>query len=945
MKKTTLVRFALLASLVTAILVACSSAEEKPDEKPTQPAAAGDQTPAPEKVAAKGKTSEEKPPLGRLPTDVAPLEYDLHLTIVPEKEKFSGEVMIKTELKKARDVIWLHGQKLEMKKAAVIVDDKTTLPAKWEQVTEDGVAKLTLDKPVGPGRVTLQFVYDAPFDRQLRGLYKVEEGGESYAFTQFEAISARLCWPGFDEPAFKTPYNVMLTVKKEHQAIANTLVLREEIKEGMKTVSYAPTEKLPTYLLAFAVGPLDVVEAKKPIGKSKIRDREIPFRAVAAKGKGKKLAYALEHTPGILESLENYFGTAYPYDKLDIIAVPDFASGAMENAGAITFREWLLLLDEKSAPDDQKRGFSYVMAHELAHQWFGNLVTMPWWDDIWLNEAFATWMGHKAVIDVYPKYKAEIQLYERALGAMGTDSLVSARQIRQPIENNHDIRNAFDGITYSKGGGVLSMFERYVTEEKFRDGVRHYLEKYRFGNATYDQFLAAISEKTGKDITEPFKTFLFQPGVPFLDVRSSCMSGKTKLHVKQSRYFPVGSGGNPEAHWSVPVCTRFQVGKKVDEMCHLMTQPEEEWVLTEAGCTDWQLPNADGAGYYRISMPSEDVGKLMKANTKLNAKEKLALIDSLYAALNTGRLPAADVYTALVPFAKSRENAVAKAPMGPFAFAEERLLSEAKLKANLKKQARKLYAGTYRRLGFASKKKEDPDTRMLRQRVIGFLALTADDPKVRKEAARRGRKYLGGKKGGVNPKAVDPNLVGVALAVAVQEGDEKFFDGLVERFKKTDDALLRTNLLSALGRTRDPKLAEKVRALILDPALRGNEIFTLLGSHTSEEENREAAWQWMEKNFDALKNKLPISHQGYLPYFARIYCSAEKRDAVAAFFKGKVETLPGGPRNLKSALERVGLCEAKVNALKNSANRYFGGAKVNSDPKTKAAKPTAQKGG
>jgi alanyl aminopeptidase len=804
------------------------------------------------------------------------------------------------------------------------------------------VATLSLAQTVGPGTVTLHFVYDAPFDRQLRGLYKVKEGTESYAFTQFEAISARLCWPGFDEPAFKTPYNVMLTVKKEHQAIANTLVLKEEFKGDMKTVIYTPTENLPTYLLAFAVGPLEVVESKKPIAKNSIRSRDLPFRAIAAKGKGDKLAYALQETPAILEALEKYFGTAYPYDKLDILAVPDFASGAMENAGAVTFREWLLLVDPKSASDTQKRRFAGVMAHELAHQWFGNLVTMPWWDDIWLNEAFATWMGHKAVEEVYPEHKADIALHERALGAMGSDSLVNARQIRQPITNNHDIRNAFDGITYSKGGGVLSMFERYVGPDQFRDGVRHYLNKYRFGTATYDQFLAAISEKTGKDITEPFKTFLLQPGVPFLEVRSSCVGGKTSLHVRQSRYFPVGSGGDPEAHWSVPVCTKYGMGKKVDEMCHLMTQPEEEWVLTDQGCTDWHLPNADGAGYYRLSLPSEDVGKLMKANKKLNTKEQLALVDSLNAALNTARLPAADVYAALAPFARSKERSLARAPMGPFAFAEERLVEDKNLKIRLKRQARKLYAPAIRKLGFTPKKKEDPDTRLLRSQIIGFLALTADDPKVRKEAARRGRRYLKGKDGGVNPKAVDANLITTALAVAVQEGDEKFFDALVARLKKTDDATLRTNLLGALGRTRDPALAKKVRALALDPALRGNEVFTILGAHTGEEENREPTWRWLQENYDALLAKLPITHQGYLPYFSGVYCSEAKRKEVEAFFKDRVEKIPGGPRNLKNALERVSLCEAKVNALRDSTLLYFGG-RQKSDPKTKAAAPTAKK--
>jgi len=400
-------------------------------------------------------------PYGQLGTDVIPVSYQLTLNIVPELDQFSGTAIIELEIAEPLDYFYLHGKNLEVSRVQLATAD-SLLDASYEQVDKSGIARINLSQAVS-GSARLEIEYSAPFGQSLAGLYKVSESGNDYAFTQFEAISARKAFPGFDEPGFKAPFDITLIVPEKLVAISNTPEISSELKDGMKFVSFATSKPLPTYLIAFAVGDLDVVEWL-PLPATDIRPRELPLRGIAAKGKGDQLAYALEGTNAIVTALESYFGTPYPWAKLDILAVPDFAAGAMENAGAITYRESLLLFDDTATPKRQRR-YKMVHAHELAHQWFGDLVTPVWWNDIWLNESFATWMAFVAMDFAEPQGNYRRDLVSRGLQVMASDSLVNARQIRQPILSNNDISTAFDGITYSKGGAVLSMFENYLGRE------------------------------------------------------------------------------------------------------------------------------------------------------------------------------------------------------------------------------------------------------------------------------------------------------------------------------------------------------------------------------------------------------------------------------------------------------------------------------------------------
>src|SRR5712692_2804952 len=624
----------------------------------------------------------EPPPPGPLPRDVRPLHYTLALQIDPDQPRFSGTAEIAVELRQRRQELWIHGRGLHMTEATA-----DGAPARYEQMTDDGVARLSLPKALGPGRTMLRFAWDAAFDPQLAGLYLVKAAGVNYAFTQFEDIDARRAFPCFDDPGFKTPFDVTLTVPAADTAVANTLPLEEQpARAGLKSIRYAATLPLPTYLLAWSVGPFDVV-TPLPLPPNEIRKRPLRVRGIAAKGRGPELAYARETGNQLLVELERWFGRELPYDKLDHIAVPDYTFGAMENAAAITYREAFLLFKEGVGSADQKATIAHGIAHETAHQWFGDLVTLRWWDDAWLNESYATWMDHKIVESWNPALLSRVELLKNTGKAMGADSLASARAIRQPVETNAEIANAFSSsIAYYKGASVLEMFERWVGAPSFQKGVRAYIDAHANGSGSTDELLASISRVAGREVGTPFHTFLDQPGVPLVEARLSCAE-KPRLLLKQSRYLPVGSEGDRKKTWQIPFCVRSSLG----EQCTLLTSAEGAMDLP--GCPQWLVPNADASGYYRWSLGREDLARL--AGARLTLRERISLGQNLAAAVKSGDLRASDALPALEPLARDPEGPVATEPM-QFLGSLARYVSDDALSA-LRRYSAALYRDAYRR--------------------------------------------------------------------------------------------------------------------------------------------------------------------------------------------------------------------------------------------------------
>jgi len=689
------------------------------------------------------------------------------------------------------------------------------------------------------------------------------------------------------------------------------------IGAGKKRVRFQTTPPLPSYLIAFAVGPFETRTTTLAAGP--VRALPLAVGAVALRGRGGDTAYALAETPALLAEQERYFGLAFPYPKLDLIAVPDFQSGAMENAGAITFRDSLLLVDDKVTTQRERIAVTDVIAHEAAHQWFGDLVTMPWWNDLWLNEGFANFLATRTVRAVRPAFEAELGAETDASNVMAADSLASARRVRQPIESTHDITNAFDGITYQKGAAVLAMLEHYLGDEPFRRGLHDFLAAHAGGNATTDDLVAALAKASGKDLAPLAASFLEQPGVPAIAAELRCAAGHGSVAIAQSRWRPVGSTVPPDGSWTVPVCVRAGLGKRAVQACTLLTAATGEIELP--ACADWVMPNADAAGYYRTTLLGDDLARLRDHGmAQLSVVERLRFAHDLDAAFRSAAMPGGDVLRAYEQVARDPHGAVAAVPLGLFGFADSHLVDGAARQA-LRAHIARLYAPAVAALGWKATATDSPARRLYRAKLLDFLAIDIADPATQREAARLGRRLLGLDRDRVrHPDAVDPDLADTALEAAARTGGAAVFDALVAELGRTEDAQIRERILGALSGVREPALIARALELSLDPKLRKTERLAPLRLLASIE-TRDVAWAWLKAHFDELAALLPDRYGGRLPQMYKV-CDPARAEEVRAFFTPRVDKLTGGPRNLAQALETAQQCAARVDAQRDSVERY-----------------------
>ncbi|MCA9622342.1 MAG: M1 family peptidase, partial [Myxococcales bacterium] len=447
---------------------------------------------------------------GRLPPGVQPTRYRLALDIDPGSDGFTGEVGITIDLDAATSAIVLHAAELSITRAEVVVGD-SVLTAETSRRRASGATTneeelvVVTSAELPAGSVELRLSFAGTLSEALVGMYRVEDGGEDYVFTQLEPSDARRVFPCFDDPIFKVPFDVSVTAPADDRVFANTPELSAEPDGERITHTFATTKPLPTYLVALAMGPLDVLEGPQT---------PVPLRLITARGKSQSGKLALATAAAQLPLLGNWFGHPYPYAKLDLVAVPNFGPGAMENAGLVTFREELLLVDGGSAMS--RRDMVMTMAHELSHQWFGNLVTMKWWDDLWLNEGFASYLETVIADEQEPETRAELDLLSLSGWVMDLDALQSSRRVRQPVSNTYQAWQAFDGITYVKGASVIRMLHDWLGDEPFRHGIRNYVERHAFGNASAADVFASLSATSGHDVAKVASTFLDQPGVPLV---------------------------------------------------------------------------------------------------------------------------------------------------------------------------------------------------------------------------------------------------------------------------------------------------------------------------------------------------------------------------------------------------------------------------------------------
>ncbi len=845
------------------------------------------------------------PPRLRLPAAARPVSYDVDLTIVPGAETFQGSIVIAIDFLEPTKLLWLNATELHIVSARL---DRAGRSRAVRVVPGGGqFAGFAFDAAV-TGHAVLHAAYTGRLSRtSSAGVFEMREDGHWYVYTQFEPSDARRAFPCFDEPSYKAIWRMTLHVPREDLALANTPQTSETGEPGeRKRVTFAPTQPLASYLAAFAVGPFEAVSAGR-LGRT-------PLRVIVPKGHAAEAAFAVEAIPQLLDLLEKYFGTPYPFEKLDSIAMPvsDFA---MENAGLITYGQSLLLASESGDTILRRREFAVTAAHEMAHQWFGDEVTTPWWDDIWLNEAFATWMERKITGEWKPAWDLDVRRISESQGAMGLDSLVSARRIREPIASNDDIANAFDGITYQKGAAVISMFENWIGPEIFRRGVEGYLARYRGGNATTAQFLAAIGEAAGKDVVPAFNSFLDQAGVPLVRVALDCSGGAPRIALSQSRFLPPGAPPSPAAMWRIPVCVRYATGDGTAAECELLDAPRAEFPLKAArGCPAWMLANSGEYGYYRVAYQGGLLSQtLADAGAHLTLGERVGELENLEALAEAGQAPVAEALGQVRVFRGAPERQVVEAAAGIASILKSRAVA-GDLRPAASRFIRDAFGSRAEALGWKARPGDDDDTKLLRQELVPFVASEGDDRPLAAGARELAARWLDDR------SAIDPNMESSVLTTAAEFGDRALFDRFLAAVRSAKARGTREHLFEALGSFRDPAIAAKALDLLLTGEFDAREAFdALLFGPLRYPETRAMPFEFVTKHADELAAKIPREvgedFAASLPFTGGAFCGAARREEVRAFFAPRAAHYTGGPRNLAQTLEEIDDCSARRAAL------------------------------
>ena len=829
----------------------------------------------------------------RLGREVVPTAYALDLTLDPAQPRFTGLGEIEVTLTRPRRRIDLHAEGLDFSQVEAQVG-AVARTGRAEAGPNGGLA-VRFAEPLPAGRVVLRFRWSAPLPEVPQGLYRVKEGDDWYAFTQFEAVDARRAFPCFDQPEFKTPFQVTLRVPDGQVALGNAREIGRRTEGGVTIVNFARTRPLPTYLVAFAVGPFEVVEAPPEAIPG------VPLRVVTTRGKGVLAPWALSQAPVIHRALEAWFGRPHGFDKLDLVAVPNFTAGAMENVGLVTFRETLLLLDAEAAPAQRKAWSLGLMAHELAHMWFGNLVTMAWWDDLWLNEAFATWMASAVVATTHPELEADLEALAQTRYVMSLDAQRHTRAVRQPVAVGSEAESAFDGITYGKGAALLRMAETWLGPAVFQQGVRHYIERHAGGSATTADLFAALGQAAGKDVAAVLAPFLDQPGVPLIQAALECpKDAKPFVNLAQSRYLPKGLAA-PAGVWPVPVCLRYGHPAPSQE-CFLLTTPTARFELTTPTCPTWLHPNALQRGYYvwHLAEP-EGLAALWAHRGHLGAAEAVALPGVLAALLEAGVLPAGAYLDGLELLAADEHRVVVEGVLDGLVEIDALAVDDG-LRPAYGHLVRRLLRPHVRRLGAMPQPREPVADRLLRPRILNTLAYLGEDEALRAQARETVARFL------EDPRSVSQEQVSQALPVAAWQGDEALWTQLRAAWAEAEgDPTTRAAVLRALASFEDPVLFTRTLDLLLDGTLAAQDFSTLVRG-AGRSATRTAAWQWLVKHYDAVVAKLGPSAAPWLPLVGSGFCTVEEQTALATFFTEPGRAPAGTERTLAQVLERIDRC-------------------------------------
>jgi len=863
---------------------------------------------------------DDTPPVQRLSREVRPLRYALDLTVMPERDGFQGTATIEVQLERPTRRLWLHALDLEVKSATVNAGGVEST-AELAQLTPQGLSRLVFGRELPAGRAVLRFTYEGRWSDSAAGLRRVRSGGEAYALTQLQPGDARRVFPCFDEPVWKVPFQVTLTVPLKTVAVSNAPVLAEDRAEGRsKRVRFAETAPLTSDRVLLAVGPFDVlVGAPIPAGATR---PPLPVRLLAPRGTRDRYAVALEATRALLPIEERWLGVPFPYPKLDAVVVPDFPEGGAGSAGALIQGSERLAFDPGHSPEQKRLDVAKLVARELARQWYAGLVAPEGWQGPWHGEAFATFMAWKALERWRPEADVVADTARAIEVAMDREALSAARPVRSSSPPLGGAWAPRDLLAEVKGAAALRGVERLVGEEKFRAGVRTWLEAKAQPGGGAEALIPALSRAAGRDLGPALRSLSDAPGVPLVDARAVCDAAGPRIDLAMTWYRPLGAPPAPgPAPWTVPVCARYEAGGTLGETCGLVGRGGGALALP--ACPRWIMPSAGGTSAYRWWMGPADLPRLRDAGfAHLTAAERLSYADALAAAARAGRLPYGEALSALAPLARDGARAVATAPAALFAEAGEQLVSNL-VRRRARSALADLYLPRLRTLGLSPAPGEPLERRRLRAELAAILVRRAREPETTHALAARGRAYAGLADGRFHAEAVSPDLASLALAAAMIEGDAALLEGLERRLATVEDGEQRSPLVDALGAARDSVLSARALALLDGASLRPEEKLRLLLEQSAGPETREEAWNALQARWDELVPALPPRSAEQLPRVAEGFCTRGRAAEARRFFGPRVAAVPGAQRWAEETVERIERCTALREAQGASAASFF----------------------
>jgi puromycin-sensitive aminopeptidase len=846
----------------------------------------------------------------RLDPGVRPSHVDLQLELDPAtSDRYRGKVEIRIELARSTRRLRVHAVDLEVSRARAVVDGAERT-ARCTPQPSVGMLELAFAEPIPAGRASLKLAFSGRLRRDLCGLYAARSGVHRFAFTQLEATDARKFFPCFDEPAMKARFRIAVTTSRKNRVISNARAKRTlRLPNGRQQVCFEETPPLSTYLVALAVGPL---EASAPVrlGKTPIRVWHVP-------GKRRLTGFALEAARASLARLERYFGLPYPYSKLDLVAVPDFEFGAMENAGAVFFRETLLLLDPAAATLAERKRAAEVIAHELAHMWYGDLVTMAWWDDLWLNEAFATWMAFSVVDDWKPGWRMWHDFQHGRAAALELDALRSTHSIYCPVHTAEEANANFDLITYEKGASVVRMLERYLGQANFRRGVRAYIRRHREGNTVAADLWRALSEASGEPVEAIARAWIEQPGYPAVSISRRSARGRARLVLAQSRFGLRRAARS--ARWPIPWVGRLGAASRRPRLERKLLTAARERIDLGRKPPAFVYGNADEAGFFRPAHAPAELRALESALPRLSAVERMGLVDHQWALVRAGRAELSGLLRLAMALSDERDPDVLLTLRRPLGFLGGSLIPDAAPAAAVRYErfVARCFGPSFAQLGWDPRRGEAESVRVRRAALLGLVGGVAGAGEVVAEAAARCRRFL------ADRRSLDPNLADGVVALAARDGEA----GLHRRFelamRRAETPQEQRRFLFALADFREPRLVERTLALSLTDAVATQDVIFLLVRLLGNPGAREQTWRFVKRRWTRLRARMPSLLAGRLIEATPALLTPAHRRDVARFFAR--HPVPSGARALRQALERFDAYRAMRRPAAAALVRFLSG--------------------